>query len=213
MRLHVRALFVALAIVACASSVRAQDYNAVVVFGDSLSDSGNVAQGLQLGLPPGSSFTTNPDPVWAELVAQTFGMPGTNSLAGGTNYAVGGACVNAGNPCNRLIPGIGTQIGQHLMSRPSGAADSDALYALWAGSNDLVAVLESALPGSGVPPVDPQTAIPVTAQSYVSEIQRLQEAGARQIVVFNLPNAGATPFAQSIPVPGFPQTLAALSAA
>ena len=62
MRLHVRALLVALAIVACASGARAQDYSAVVVFGDSLSDSGNVAQALQLGLPPGSSFTTNPGP-------------------------------------------------------------------------------------------------------------------------------------------------------
>ena len=211
MRLHVRALLVALAFVACASGARAQDYSAVVVFGDSLSDSGNVAQALQLGLPPGSSFTTNPDPVWAELVAQTFAAPGINSLAGGTNYAVGGACVNPANPCNPLIPGIDAQIGQHLMSRPSGAADPNALYALWAGSNDLVAVLESALPGSGVPPVDPQTAIPATAQSNVSAIQRLQEAGARHIVVFNLPDPGTTPFAQSIPDPRFSATLTALA--
>ena len=49
MRLHVRALLVALAIVACASGARAQDYSAVVVFGDSLSDSGNVAQALAVG--------------------------------------------------------------------------------------------------------------------------------------------------------------------
>ena len=210
MRLHVRALLVALAFVACASGARAQDYSAVVVFGDSLSDSGNVAQLLPL-VPPGSSFTTNPDPVWAELVAQTFAAPGINSLAGGTNYAVGGACVNPDNPCNPLIPGIDAQIGQHLMSRPSGAADPNALYALWAGSNDLVAVLESALPGSGVPPVDPQTAIPATAQSYVSAIQRLQEAGARHIVVFNLPDAGATPFAQSVPDPRIPPMLTALT--
>ena len=210
MRLHVRALLVALAIVACASGARAQDYNAVVVFGDSLSDSGNVAQLLPL-VPPGSSFTTNPDLVWAELVAQTFAAPGINSLAGGTNYAIGGACVNPDNPCNPLIPGIDAQIGQHLMSRPSGAADPNALYALWAGSNDLVAVLESALPGSGVPPVDPQTAIPATALSYVSAIQRLQDAGARHIVVFNLPDPGATPFAQSIPDPRFSATLTTLA--
>ena len=210
MRLHVRALLVALAFVACASGARAQDYSAVVVFGDSLSDSGNVAQLLPL-VPPGNSFTTNPDPVWAEIVAQTFAAPGINSLAGGTNYAVGGACVNPDNPCNPLIPGIDAQIGQHLMSRPSGAADPNALYALWAGSNDRVAVLESALPGSGVPPVDPQTAIPATAQSYVSAIQRLQEAGARHIVVFNLPDAGATPFAQSVPDPRIPPMLTALT--
>ena len=84
MRLHVRALLVALAIVACASGARAQDYNAVVVFGDSLSDSGNVAQLLPL-VPPGSSFTTNPDPVWAELVAADLRCRGsTHSPAGRT---------------------------------------------------------------------------------------------------------------------------------
>ena len=213
MRLHACALLVAIAILACASGTRAQDYSAFVVFGDSLSDSGNAAQGLQLGLPPGSSFITNPDPVWAEHVAQTLGVPETNSLAGGTNYAFGGACANPDNPCNPLSPGIGAQIGLHLMSRPAGAADPDALYALWAGGNDLVAILESALPGSRVPPIDPQAAIPATARSQVEEIGRLQEAGARHIVVFNLPDAGATPFARSVPVPGFPQTLTALSAA
>ena len=214
MRLHVRALLVALAIVACASGVRAQDYSAVVVFGDSLSDSGNAAQGLQLGLPPGSSFITNPDPVWAEVVAQSFGMPGTNSLAGGTNYAVGGACVNPNNPCTAPAPGIGLQIQQHLAAQPGGMADPDALYALWAGSNDLVAVLEAALtPSPGATPVVPQTAIPATAQSYVREIQRLQDAGARHIVVFNLPDAGATPFAQSVPDPRIPPMLTALTEA
>ena len=211
MRRHARALLVVLAIVACATGVRAQEYSDVVVFGDSLSDSGNAAQGLQLGLPPGSSFITNPDPVWAEHVAQAFGLPGTNALAGGSNYAVGGACVNPDNPCNPLSPGIDAQIGLHLVSRPSGAADPDALYALWAGNNDIVAILETALPGSSVPPIDPQTAVPATAQSYVSAIRRLQEAGARHIVVFNLPDAGATPYARSVPDPRIPPMLTALA--
>ena len=208
MRPLVRALLVAIAIVACASGVRAQEYGSVVIFGDSLSDSGNVA--LALGLPPGSSFTTNPDPVWAEIVAETFGAPGEPSLAMGTNYAFGGACVNGDNPCTVPVPGIGQQIQLHLSMRPKGAADPDALYALWAGSNDLVAVLEAVAAGA---PINPRAAIPATAQSYVSEIQSLQEAGARHIVVFNLPDAGATPFARSVPNPSFPPTLTALSTA
>ena len=49
------------------------------------------------------------------------------------------------------------------------------------------------------------------AQSYVSEIQRLQEAGARHNVVFNLPDAGATLFAQSVPDPHIPPMLTALT--
>ena len=208
MRRHARALLVFLAVVACASGLRAQEYSAVVVFGDSLSDSGNAAQGLQLGLPPGSSFITNPDPVWAERVAQAFGVPGTNSLAGGTNYAVGGACVNPDNPCDPRPPGIDTQINWHLAPRPSRAADPDALYALWAGNNDLVAILESALPGSPAPAHDPRTAVPATAERYVDAVRRLQAAGARHIVVFNLPDPGGTPFARSVPNP---QVLTALA--
>ena len=219
MRLHVRALLVALAIVACAPGVRAQDYSAVVVFGDSLSDSGNVAGLLPL-VPPGSSFTTNPDLVWAELVAQTFAAPGINSLAGGTNFAVGGACVNPDLPCLVTVPGVGEirlpgideQIALHVGSRPDGAADPDALYALWAGSNDLVDILEAAqMPAPGAPPVNPEAAIAETARHYVRAIQRLQDAGARHIVVFNLPDPGTTPFAQSIPDPRFSATLTALA--
>ena len=62
MRLHVRALLVALAIVACASGARAQDYSAVVVFGDSLSDSGNVAQALAAGVAAGKQLHHQPRP-------------------------------------------------------------------------------------------------------------------------------------------------------
>ena len=81
-----------------AGSASAQSFSNVVVFGDSLSDSGNVAQAL--GLPPGTSFTTNPDPVWAEIVAEAFGASGKIPLAGGSNYAFGGACMNPATPCD-----------------------------------------------------------------------------------------------------------------
>ena len=219
MRLHVRALLVALAFVACASGARAQDYSAVVVFGDSLSDSGNVAQLLPL-VPPGSSFTTNPDPVWAEIVAGEFDAFALPSGARGTNYAIGGACVNPDLPCLVTVPGVGEirlpgideQIALHVGSRPDGEADPDALYALWAGSNDLVDILEAALmPAPGAPPANPEAAIAETVRHYARAIQRLQDAGARHIVVFNLPDPGATPFAQSIPDPRFSATLTALA--
>ena len=59
--LRILGLLIAVAI--SASGIRAQEYSGGVVFGDSLSDAGNVAQAL--GRLPGNSFTTNPDPVWA----------------------------------------------------------------------------------------------------------------------------------------------------
>ena len=94
MPLHLRLLgvFVLILSLGFAGSASAQSFSDVVVFGDSLSDSGNAA--LANGLPAGNSFTTNPDPVWAEIVAEAFGASGRNSLAGGPNYAFAGACVN-----------------------------------------------------------------------------------------------------------------------
>ena len=95
-----------------AGNASAQSFSNVVVFGDSLSDSGNAAQAL--GLPPGTSFTTNPDPVWAEIIAGAFGASGQNSLAGGPNYAWAGACVRPEGPCLNPVPTITGQIDQHL---------------------------------------------------------------------------------------------------
>ena len=165
------------------SGARAQTFNSVVVFGDSLSDSGNIAQ--LNGLPPGTSFTTNPDPVWAEIVAQTFGASGTNSLAGGTNYAWGGACVDPNVACENPVATTQQQINQHL-SR--GNADPDTLYMIWGGVNDISAVAE-----------ETQGALDGTlkaAEAYVDQIRGLQDVGARYVVVLNLPDVGKTINAQ-----------------
>ena len=100
---QLRILCTLVAVAGCAAGLRAQEYGSVVVFGDSLSDSGNVAETLP-GVPAGNGFTTNPDPVWAEIVAETFGAPGTHSLAGGSNYAFGGACVDPDASCKFPVP-------------------------------------------------------------------------------------------------------------
>ncbi len=109
-----------------------QNFSNVVVFGDSLSDSGNVGR-----------FTTNPDPVWSEIVAETFGASGMNSLAGGPNYAFAGACVNPATPCDTdelpppmRPPRVTQQIDEYLSSRGD-RADPNALYTIWGGVNDV----------------------------------------------------------------------------
>ena len=185
-----RHLHFALAIIilfGLAGNVQAQTFNSVVVFGDSLTDSGNIAQ--TYGLPAGTSFTTNPDPVWAEIVAETFGATATNSLAGGTNYSWGGACVDSNVTCENPVPTTEQQINQHL----SGAsANPDTLYMIWGGVNNISAV-------AGENQSDPQGALDGTlkaAEAYVDQIQGLQDSGARYVVVLNLPDAGKTLNAQ-----------------
>ncbi|MFY8123695.1 MAG: autotransporter domain-containing protein [Silanimonas sp.] len=191
----------AVALALAASSAHAQRFSRVVSFGDSLSDAGNIglapaqAGGLGGAFGPSQSFTTNPDPVMVELLARYFGYANNASLAGGTNFAWGGACArpasaapctNNPNPATRLD----AQIGQHL---GAGSADPNALYTVWMGANDLF----------GAIPVwasNPATAsanatvggIPV-ATAVVQQVGRLQAAGARNIVVLNLPDLGVTP--------------------
>ncbi len=184
---YLRFALVVLLLSGLGGSARAQTFNSVVTFGDSLSDSGNivqfyapVAQSLGFNIPDGTSFTTNPDPVWAEIVAETFGAAATNSLAGGTNYSWGGACVDPDVACENSVPTTRQQINRHL----SGAsADPDTLYMIWGGTNDI-----SAAAGES----DPRGATLKAAGAYVDQIRSLQDAGARYVVVLNLPDRGKT---------------------
>ena len=161
-----------------------QNFSDVVVFGDSLSDSGNAAS-LQ-PLPPGSSFTTNPDPVWSEIVAETFGASGENSLARGSNYAFAGACMNPDTPCDAdLSPTVTEQIDRDFFLQEK--ADPNALYVIWGGVND---VTDSA----GADPLNAGRYTVAAASVNVAQIRRLQEAGARHILAFNLPDISKSPY-------------------
>ncbi|MYA28767.1 MAG: autotransporter domain-containing protein [Nitrospira sp. SB0672_bin_25] len=180
-------LFIALVfILGFTGSAWSQNFSDVIVFGDSLSDSGNAAS-LQ-PLPPGTTFTTNPDPVWAEIVADDFGVSSMNSLAGGPNYAFAGACVNPATPCvYDVVPTVTEQIQQYFL-KSDGRADPNALYAIWGGANDVANSLFN----------DPPNAAGLTlaaADVTVEQIRHLQDAGARQIVVYNLPDISKSPFA------------------
>ncbi len=173
---------------AFAIPAQAQQFSNVISFGDSLTDAGNVAAAQ--ALPPGNSFTTNPDPVSAQLIAAAFGHTQTNSLAGGFNYAWGGACVHptTGTAVICTAPRVPIQISQYLTPR-NNVADPTALYTLWAGANDILAGFaggwaNAAQITAGVLPI---------ANAFTTETARLQAAGANYIVAFNLPDIGRTP--------------------
>src|SRR5688572_20550288 len=125
------------------SAVQAQSFSGVIVFGDSLSDAGNIAAvDGSPATPLGNSFTTNPDPVYAEIVAAAFGFNGAGSVSGGTNYAFGGACTrpnSASFTCVNNPPGNFSITGQvtGYLGANGGAADPNALYMIWGGANDL----------------------------------------------------------------------------
>ena len=82
-----------------ASAASADDFSAEYVFGDSLSDNGNLAAALGMNFPNPPSFDnsfTN-GKVAVQLLAESLGLSANASLwltspsPQGTNYAVGGA--------------------------------------------------------------------------------------------------------------------------
>jgi outer membrane lipase/esterase len=179
-------------------TAQAQEFSAVISFGDSLSDAG---QYTVLISPGAGSFTTNPDDVWTQVLASSFGLSQTASLSGGTDYAYGGAptsfsvatvpfplqCVPASLPCKS----VAQQIQTHLVAN-GGHADSDALYTYWAGANDLFNYLGAAGLGA-ITGAQAQAFTGASAVTAVGEIGALQAAGADHIVVLNLPDIGMTP--------------------
>ena len=185
MRLRPTLAATAVAAALAAGSAHAQ-YSNAFVFGDSLGDAGQY----------GARFTTNPGLTAPEYLAQRYGITIGPSFVGGTDFAQGGARVNAPSP---LIPAsapnlsIADQVSQ-LLAR--GPLDPGALYQFWGGSNDIL-VLVSAAGAGQLTPDQLRAAVVQAASDAVVQIARLQAAGARYLVVYNVPDAGRSPLAAS----------------
>ncbi|MDT7951886.1 MAG: SGNH/GDSL hydrolase family protein [Acetobacteraceae bacterium] len=208
----------ALAASALTHQARATPYDAIYVFGDSLSDNGNLAEvyppGNTTGFPnPPSyhqSFTNGP--VAVSDLAAGLGLPLNPSLwlsgfadvkglfpgvAPGTNYAVAGATSNAlatGGPSSINLP-------QQVLAynfASHGVADSNALYVVMIGGNDVRnATLQTA--GSSQTPAA-ASSIATGVQTELAAISTLAGIGARQFLVVNVPDVGVIPeFAQDDP--------------
>src|SRR5476649_2753952 len=82
------------------SAAVATDFSQVVVFGDSLSDDGNISLSTNPNQQPPLRFTTNPGQVAIEDIANGLGLGSTlsPSLLGGNDFAWGGAGVNTNSP-------------------------------------------------------------------------------------------------------------------
>jgi len=201
-------LLALLATLSAASQLHAQSYTNIVVFGDSLSDTGNFAHlsnaayGIVIPGPvadyTAGRFTDGPDTVpaaqlytgvWIEqLAAKLTAKPAVkDSLDGGTNYAYGSATTTGGTtvvtygPSNSLtvtVNNVGQQISTYLGTHPT--INSSTLFVVWCGANDLLNATSSAQ-------------IVAAAQNDVANVQTLINAGATNIVIPNLPPLGLIP--------------------
>src|SRR2546429_862731 len=161
-------------------------------FGDSLSDAGS----FKPVLPPGTGkFTTNPGPIWAEVIAQRYGFTATPANQGGNDYAEGGARVSQLPGVPNIPPtGTATPVATQVqIFLGKGAVNSGALYSVWAGANDVFFQLGLAAAGAATP-AQVQANLATAATQLVQQVGILNASGARYIVVWNVPDIGKTPF-------------------
>ena len=106
-------------------AARAGTIDALYSFGDSLSDTGNVylATGGTLPGTPYFPGRFSNGPIWIDYLARSLGLPITPSLAGGTNFAYGGADtgVSPVHPTTSALDllGLTGQIAQFTAAHPS----------------------------------------------------------------------------------------------
>lgn len=179
------AVVAVLALGACVSTANAA-FTGLYVFGDSLSDVGNV-QAATTALAPLVPVTPGPyysngrfsnGANFTETLSAGLGLGAvTNSLSGGNNYAYGGAQTTGTSfPASLVVQDVDDQVAQYLTAHP--AASASGLYVVYAGANDL---------NGG------QTDVSVPVQSLAASIDRLYDAGARSVLAPNLPLLGLVP--------------------
>lgn len=189
---------------ALAAPVTPLPIRSMYVLGDSLSDQGNLlAATTALGAP--SQQPGLPDPVhyfqgrfsnggnYVDALAAKFGIEVLPSLAGGTNFAFGGARTDYNvveQPFGPFPPdtfpwSLSQETDAFLAQARGRRANPTALFVVFSGSNDLADVLALRL--------DPATTIAITVEGIRDAILAFKSAGARTILVPNAPNLGKVP--------------------
>lgn len=189
-------------------------YGRVVVFGDSLADSGNNA--LWIGADPGQVITGDAyfamrpyasgrysnGPVWAELFAERLGLSATASQAGGSNFANGGGATGqdgSGTPIPGFPFSMRSQVNHYLATVPlSGSVTpAQSLFVFSGGAVNVSHTMEAVAQN----PNAASQLIAEAAQRYAEDmgamVDQLQAAGAQHILLLNVGDFGLTPRAQS----------------
>jgi outer membrane lipase/esterase len=199
---------------------------AIVIFGDSLSDTGNkyyvtgfanrppYSELLDFFLVADGPYTRgglhhSNGATWIEQYARPLGQagyvrPALRSQGKASNYAYGGA---RARDDLEIIPNFNQHLPiqvNNFLADVNNNAPEDALYVVFIGGNDIFdAVYALTFDPSGNTSA---LVISKAVESVANQIMRLSAAGARNIVVLNSPNLGATPAVKLAdamsPVPG-----------
>jgi len=162
----------------------------IVVFGDSLSDEGNV-NSASFGFVPSDDYfdsrVFSSGATWIRTLAEQLDVPEPRHYLAGsgraTNYAYGGAQTGDGDSsfASILIPDVGGQI--DAFKNDGRSLGRQSLCTLWIGGNDL----------NGTSSGNSQRVINRTIANMEGHLEEMISLGAVQIVVPNVPLLGEIP--------------------
>lgn len=201
-----------------ASSTAYAAFSQVISIGDSLSDTGNIFTATGGDTPPSSAGYNNGrftnGLVWNELLAANFGVAApTPSLLGGTNGAFGGARTTT--TASGFIP---SAVDQAIGATANyTAVDPNALYTVFIGGNDVNAAsnaVQAAFTAELASSGDPVAAtLAAQAEAAIQSVGLaldgaaaaqiavdLVNAGAENVLLFNVPNVALAPIAGGDPL-------------
>ena len=177
------------AFILCLSTmVSATTLNKFVVFGDSLSDNGNLYEYMKHQLPVSPPYYagrfTN-GPVWVELLIDSYFPNAVKDHL--LDYAFAGAAVTD-NDDDTLFT-LRSQIDSYFLSHQD-KADDNSLYVIWIGANDYLNLPEN------LSEYNVGQAVGAVNSGIFRNLERIADKGAKHILILNLPDLGRTPIAR-----------------
>lgn len=176
-----------LAYLCCSAVVSAQtDFSKLVAFGDSLSDTGNIAN-ITIDFPfPFYQNRISDGPVALDYLASAIGSNADSSLhlnggVGGDNYAIAGA-----NILGSDAEDLSSQVSAYLL-RTGNSADNNALYAVIIGGNDIRGIRSETSVAAA------NAAIDQMLDALIVQLTRLSNAGGAEFFIANVANIGRLP--------------------
>ena len=184
------AVLAAAATLVAASGASAQTYNRLVVFGDSLSDNGNLfaaTGGLQPPSPPYFQGRFSSGPTFVELLGFTLGRSAAGApVTGNIDYAYGGSRTDS----QGFPPGMRLQLQQYAAA--GGKFGASDLVSVLGGANNIFQGLPAA--GASANPTGVISPVALSAANDINFIvNSAASAGAGTILVTNLPKLSLTP--------------------
>ena len=185
-------------------------FQTTVVFGASLSDTGNLCPATPASCPPVPPYASgrfSNGPLWVEVLAARYSAAVTPSTAGGNNFAYSEARTGA-------VPGAGTVPGtaatvpsmiQQLdayLARVNFVSSAQTLFVVdgaSVGNNITVALTLSAANPSQATTISTNV-LTAAVTDIVTIVNRLYASGARHIAVLNSTDIGRTPKVQAFNV-------------